>query len=65
MGIVGSGHNRICICEIHGQLISINGFFGERIIVGNGKGWPCRGVSQTVSSVFEERDLIDSSNEKK
>lgn len=31
MGIVGSGHNRICICEIHGQLISINGFFGERI----------------------------------
>lgn len=56
MGIVGSGHNRICICEIHGQLISIKGFFGERIIVGDGKGWPSRGVSQTVSSVLSRKE---------
>lgn len=40
------------MCEIHGQLISINGFFGERIVVGNGKGWACRGLSQTVISML-------------
>lgn len=27
---VGSDDHGPCVCEIHGQLTSVNGFFGER-----------------------------------
>lgn len=30
------------MCEIHGQLIGTNGFFGAKIIMGPGKGWVCQ-----------------------
>lgn len=40
---IRSDDDKICMCEIHGKQLVLIGFFGEGIMVGNGKRWACKG----------------------